>query len=388
MKQVLFFILLPFLAFSQVPTRPTPAQIQQSGASSGDVLKWNGSAWAPGTDNTGGSSPSVITPSQITSDQNDYSPTGWADATFIRISGDASFRKITGLSAETSGETKVFKNVGSYCIYFAPEHSGSSAANRINHYEEVVLAPQASVTFIYDGTLSRWTVLSNSDENYLTPLKGVWFDIYAGKWPSGLQENEYITTGGSGNFSQAAASSTLPFNYWTIDNGTSATADGSIYIMKQTDGVSYIGSTHAFTRSTWLSPSALSNSSQRYRVRCILSASPGSLLTNVNNTLGIRYSDDINSGKFELYSRNSSGSETTADSGVTFAASTEYTTAISFNYAASEATFFINGSVVGRITTNLPSGAIWGGGIQYGKLVGTGTVTFYVSRVMCAAIKP
>ena len=50
-KRILFlFILIPALAFSQTPTRPTPAQIQPSGAASGDILKWNGSAWAPGTE--------------------------------------------------------------------------------------------------------------------------------------------------------------------------------------------------------------------------------------------------------------------------------------------------------------------------------------------------
>lgn len=32
----------------------TPLKIAQQGASSGQVLKWNGSTWAPGTDNTGG----------------------------------------------------------------------------------------------------------------------------------------------------------------------------------------------------------------------------------------------------------------------------------------------------------------------------------------------
>lgn len=31
-----------------------PSHIQQGGASTGQVLKWNGTAWAPGTDNTGG----------------------------------------------------------------------------------------------------------------------------------------------------------------------------------------------------------------------------------------------------------------------------------------------------------------------------------------------
>ena len=339
----------------------------------------------------GGGSPSVITPAQITSTQNDYSPTGWTSLTpgsIVRLSGDNGFRKITGFAALTAGYRVTLTNVGSYSLYIAPQHTGSSAANRVEHYEDIVLVPKTSVDLVYDGTLSRWVVVSNMDENYKTPVKGCHYDIYAGKYPSGLQENEYLNVNGSGNFSQVAPSSTLPYTFWTIDNGTSATADGALYLMKQTEYVSYFTSTHAVVKSTWRSPSALSNGTQRYRIRTIMGASAASLLTTVNNTLQITYRDDENSGKFLLRSVNSGGTETTVDSGVTFAADTEYTTSITMNKAGDEATFYINGAMVGRITTNLPSATTWGAGIQYGKLVGTGTVTFYVNRVMAAAIQP
>jgi hypothetical protein len=44
------------LSDARTPTAHThaPSDIQQAGAVTGEVLKWNGSAWAPGTDNTSG----------------------------------------------------------------------------------------------------------------------------------------------------------------------------------------------------------------------------------------------------------------------------------------------------------------------------------------------
>ena len=44
-------------------------------------------------------SPAVISPSQITSDQDNYSPTGWADADVVRLDFDTGGRAITGFAA-------------------------------------------------------------------------------------------------------------------------------------------------------------------------------------------------------------------------------------------------------------------------------------------------
>lgn len=45
---------LSSMALSELSGSLGLSQIEQGGAGSGDVLKWNGAAWAPGTDNTGG----------------------------------------------------------------------------------------------------------------------------------------------------------------------------------------------------------------------------------------------------------------------------------------------------------------------------------------------
>src|SRR5690606_22105096 len=55
---------------------------------------------------------SILSPSQITSNQDDYSPTGLNKATILRLSSDAS-RDITGLAGGASGITFLVFNVGS-----------------------------------------------------------------------------------------------------------------------------------------------------------------------------------------------------------------------------------------------------------------------------------
>lgn len=361
------------------------AKIAQAGATSGQAIAWNGSAWAPATVG-GGGSPSVITPSQITATQNDYAPTGWGSATVVRLSGDSSFRKITGFSAETDGEEKILINVGSNCLYIAPQHTGSVAANRVDHYEEIILVPGGSVRIWYDGTALRWKAFANTAENYQVPHRAVWYDKFGAKFPEGITEDSYLSYGGSGNVNVSSPTSSFPFARWSMDNNSLATGDKSLYLLKTTDALSYAGAAHVVTKCEFNSFSSLSDGTNQYRIRFVMTASPATLLTNVNSTCGIRYSHDINSGKFQCYCRDSGGTETTADSGVTYAVNTVYSMLISLNKAADEATFFINGAVVARITTNLPASTVLGVGIQYGKLVGTTNYTFNAHRLMGAAI--
>lgn len=361
---------------------PAPAS---GDAAAGKFLKADGTWSAPAG---GGSSPSVISPSQITADQNDYAPTGWADATLVRLSGDSGIRAITGFSAETSGEEKTLVNIGSTPIYLSPQNSNSTAANRIEYNEQIFIPPGESCRIAYDGTTSRWRPMNIPAKNYNVVGRATHYDISAGKFPQGLQESIHLEYAGSGGLSEVAASSTLPFNAWTVDNAGAATGDVSLYFMRSVDKFTYSGSTHIVAKCLFTTPTALSNGTQQYRIRHVITASPSSLLTNVNSTLGIRYSHDINSGKFECYARDSGGTETTADSGVTVAAATGYETLIAFNKAQTEAVFFINGVAVARITTNLISSVAVGAAIQFGSLVGTGTKTLYIHRMMAAAIAP
>ncbi|MCS7084457.1 MAG: hypothetical protein NZ534_00055 [Bacteroidia bacterium] len=101
-----------------------------------------------------------ISPSTITSNQNDYNPTGAATATRMRLSSDAA-RTITGLAGGADGRVVILTNVGSFNITLANESTSSSAANRFAFPSgDFVIQPGISVTICYDSTSSRWRPLN------------------------------------------------------------------------------------------------------------------------------------------------------------------------------------------------------------------------------------
>lgn len=108
----------------------------------------------------------VISPTQITANQNDYAPTGNATASVWRISSDADFRAITGISGGTTGRILILLNVGSFAIILSPDSASSTAANRIltglsNSTSTLIHANQAAI-LSYDNTSSRWRVVNQS----------------------------------------------------------------------------------------------------------------------------------------------------------------------------------------------------------------------------------
>jgi hypothetical protein len=72
-----------------------------------------------------------ISPAQITSDQNDYAPTGHATASVIRISTDQNDRNITGLAGGADGRIVLVLNIGSFRFFLTHDDGATStAANR------------------------------------------------------------------------------------------------------------------------------------------------------------------------------------------------------------------------------------------------------------------
>jgi hypothetical protein len=96
-----------------------------------------------------------LSPSQITSNQNDYAPTGIAAASLLRLSTDAS-RDITGLTTGVSGRLVCIHNVGSNNIVLKDESASSTAANRFALQSDITLSADGVVIFQYDATTSRW----------------------------------------------------------------------------------------------------------------------------------------------------------------------------------------------------------------------------------------
>lgn len=100
-----------------------------------------------------------VTPTQITSNQNDYSI---GDSPAIRLSSDAS-RNITGIQNGKAGRLLLIINIGSQNIVLKDEDTGSVAANRIACAGSVDLTLNGddAVFLWYDVTSLRWRTIFN-----------------------------------------------------------------------------------------------------------------------------------------------------------------------------------------------------------------------------------
>lgn len=169
-----------------------------------------------------------ISPSQITSNQNDYSPTGLSTASVLRLSTDAS-RDITGLAGGSDGRLLLLHNVGAQNIVLKDESASSTAGNRFALSADVTLAGDQSTLLQYDSTSSRWRVIGGvgssggggaavtvADTAPGSPADGdLWYDTDSGGF------FVYFDDGTS--------------SQWAEVGGLSAIADGSIANAKLAD---------------------------------------------------------------------------------------------------------------------------------------------------------
>lgn len=106
-----------------------------------------------------------LTPAQINANQNDYAPTGHADAFTFRLSSDA-IRTITGLAGGAAGRIIEIANVGANAIQLTHEDAGSAAGNRFvlnSGQAPLTLSAGEAMMFKYDGTLLRWRPMNTAD---------------------------------------------------------------------------------------------------------------------------------------------------------------------------------------------------------------------------------
>lgn len=116
----------------------------------------------------------IITPTQISSNQNDYSPTGLATASTVRISSSRNYLSITGIAAQTSGTLLFIHNVGSFIINLPNASTASTAANRFSFDGDVELGANDCVLLNYDSTTSTWRLVESDSHLFLAdPRKRV-----------------------------------------------------------------------------------------------------------------------------------------------------------------------------------------------------------------------
>lgn len=331
--------------------------------------------------------PTVITPSQITGDQDDYSPTGWADADVVRLSGDNGIRAITGLAAGLNGELKALVNVGGYPIYFPMDHPDSTAANRITGCgKDFLLMPGAAVRALCDGTSSRWRFLDPAAAVNLYEGKGVSYSASAASVSSGDWGDLNFTVVGSATNTGTAASSGYPAS-WQFSTGTSSSSGYTAYFTRVVVSFSLFGDAHLST-STLLSIPTLSDGTETFTVQTAIMNTPQGSTLAQNNQIGIRYTHGTNSGKWQGFSRDNAGSESTVDLGITVSAATLYSLRIEYDKARAEARFYINGAFAGRVTGNMPNAVACGARVMMLKSAGTTARTLNVHNFAAQAIYP
>lgn len=96
---------------------------------------------------------SVASPSQITSNQNNYNP---STASYWRLSSNAS-RDITGINASNE-RLLIITNVGSQNIVFKHQSTSSTAGNRFlfSTGADITLVGNQTLTILYDRVTQRW----------------------------------------------------------------------------------------------------------------------------------------------------------------------------------------------------------------------------------------
>lgn len=124
-----------------------------------------------------------VTPSQITANQNDYSPTGMASAGVLLLSCDQA-RAITGFATGWDRRELWLVNASTNAdgdLILRSENTGSSAANRILADNDVVMEPGETTLLRYEAATSRWRPIGGrrkftGSTFRLTPY--IWTDFF------------------------------------------------------------------------------------------------------------------------------------------------------------------------------------------------------------------
>jgi hypothetical protein len=355
---------------------------------------WNGSNEPPTKNDVydkietlgGTSTPTTISPSQITSDQDNYHPTGMGKATYVRISGDNGIRAITGIADSTAGMLeKTLLNIGSYPIYLPQDHPDSDAAHRFTGwYCDYILYPGDAVKIIYDLTSTKWRIIGNSD---IRRAKGVRYEYSAGSVTAGDLWQLGISAGGSSGTITATNATSTHSAHSLLSTSTSTTGAYIMYMPKTNTSFSYFGSAHIATEALVSIP-VVSNGTETFAFELKLSATPAGGSLEENNMFGIRYSHSINSGEWELFSQSNTGTETVCDLNVAVTADVLYKIRIEVDKANSEARAYVNDSYAGRVTATMPNGTAISASVMLLKSAGSTARTVRVHNLSASAIYP
>jgi len=97
----------------------------------------------------------------ISSDQNNWSPTGIDEVAVIRVTASGGNRTITGIVPPLHSTVLVIINVGTNLVTLASQSGLSTSTNRFVHnMDSPALAENETVTIWYDNTTQRWRFIA------------------------------------------------------------------------------------------------------------------------------------------------------------------------------------------------------------------------------------
>lgn len=179
----------------------------------------------------------VISPAQITADQNDYNPTDLAAASVVQISADAP-RNISGLAGGAEGRCLTIINVGSQPVTLLNESTSSSASSRLSLGGSMTIAAKQAAILRYDGTAARWQAIAGG-----TAGAGA-----SGSIPGYLTGLTLSTAGGSSTFGIAAGFATDSSNASMMALSSAYSKTTSAWAVGSANGALDTGT---ITASTW-----------------------------------------------------------------------------------------------------------------------------------------
>lgn len=213
-----------------------------------------------------------------------------------------------------------------------------------------------------------------TQSNVFTECMGMTSGLSGGSLRTQIDANfAFHTAVGGGTLGGFVSASNRPGVY-QIGTSTSASGEGSLltYWGSVTSGSVVLGG-GTTTFETAIQIPTLSTGAQRFVLTIGLYAT---------DAIYFQYQDNLNSGQWQLITTNA-GVTTTTNTTSAPVAGTWYDLRFVVNAAASSVEFFINGSSVGTITTNIPSGTSHQLRIfdDISKLVGTTERTLLVDYI-------
>ena len=335
--------------------------VSATAPTTGQVLKYNGTQWAPGADSTGGGGGATpVTIQTCTNTQLVLTSASATDYCFIGSTPGQSV-KMPDATTLTAGTLFVFSNKSTVLIPIYL-NSGTLIA---------YLYPETDIELLITDITTTDGVWYKENGAYVTPEKIALFDdfIATGVTSGTIGELPWTLITAAGHTPSYATSTINERGVFVLGTGTGVAAGGGIHL-GQTSNVLGGGVQVCSWR---IRPLTLSTTAQEYQLFF-------GLLGTVNVTT------EPTSGLYFAYQRATTGvnwqfksaqtTRTTVDTGVAVTANTWYNFTLVVNAAGTQVDAYINGTFIGTsITTTLPTIPMSPASLAF-KTVGATNITY------------